>query len=34
MEDRSFQLEGKAEHTEDDNSNVQRFHIKPNTEGS
>ena len=30
MEDRSFQLEGKAEHTEDDNSNVQRFHIQPN----
>ena len=30
MEDRSFQLEGKAEHTEDDNSNVKRFHIRPN----
>ena len=30
MEDRSFQLSGKAEHTEEDNSNVQRFHIQPN----
>ena len=30
MEDKSFQLEGKAEHTEDDNPNVKRFHIQPN----
>jgi len=30
MNDRSLQLSGKAEHTQDDNSNVKRFHIQPN----
>jgi len=33
MEDRSFQLEGKAEHTEEGSSKVQRFRIRPNKIG-
>ena len=30
MEDKSFQLKGKAEHTEEGSSKVERFHMKPN----
>ena len=30
MKDKSFQLKGKAEHTEEGSSKVERFHMKPN----
>ena len=30
MKDKSFQLKGKAEHTEEGSSKVERFHIQPN----
>ena len=30
MKDKDIQLKGKAEHTQDGSSKVERFHIKPN----
>ena len=30
MKDKDIQLKGKAEHTEEGSSKVERFHMKPN----